>query len=83
MTSRFGSRRVGLCAYPAYWLRKEDSFANEAQAAITWSTGAGMQPGDVQVFCIDDNLDGAEDLAHDPGVGAVHSLWRADTQARP
>jgi hypothetical protein len=75
--------QVRLCAYPAYWLREEDSFANDAWSQITWSTGARIRAGDIQVFCIDDNLDGAEDFANDPRVGAVHSLWEEVTDARP
>jgi hypothetical protein len=83
MAPRFRSRQVRLFAYPAYWLRADESFANESLTSISWSTGAGIQPGDIQVFCIDDNLERAEDLAGDPKVSAVHSLWRADTEARP
>jgi hypothetical protein len=75
-------RQVRLCAYPAYWL-KEGDFANEALSEIEWSTGARIQPGDVQVFCIDDNLQDAEELANDPRVSAVHSLWEAVAKVDP
>lgn len=75
-------RQVRLCAFPAYWLQKEDSFANDAVSEITWSTGTGIRPGDIQVFCISDDLTDAEDLAGDPRVGAVHSLWEAATETQ-
>src|SRR5262249_4252772 len=73
--------QVRLCAYPAYWLKEYESFANKALRELVWSTGAGVRPGDVQIFCVDDNLDRAEELADDPQVGAVHSLWQATTRA--
>src|SRR5262249_34777251 len=41
---------------------ESDSFANGAVS----STGAGIPPGDLQVFCINDNLAEAEELANDP-----------------
>ncbi len=82
MPRRNGSQ-VRICGYPAYWLKSEESFANPALSEIIWSTGSGIQPADIQVFCINDNVEGTEELANDPRVGAVHSLWKATSEVRP
>lgn len=67
--------RIRICAYPAYWLEEDDSFARKTSLR-SWSTGNGAKPGDLQLFCISKTLKEASHLDGDPRVDAVHSLWR-------
>lgn len=67
--------RVRICAYRAERLEGEDGFEGE-KVLPGWSTGESAQPGDLQLFCISKDVRGAPELAGDPRVDAVHSLWR-------
>lgn len=72
---------VRISAFPAHWLIEAGSFYNSK--TIIWSTGQGIQPGDIQVFAVSATLGDASDLASDPRRDAVHSIWEAVTSPQP
>ncbi|TWT45029.1 hypothetical protein RAS1_14500 [Phycisphaerae bacterium RAS1] len=73
--TRRSHRHVRICAYAAHWLDREDSFETN-DFLDGWSTGERAQPGELQLFCTSKNIAGVPELADDPRVDAVHSLWR-------
>jgi hypothetical protein len=42
-----------------------------------WTSGEGVQAGDIQVFCISTDFKGAEELRDDRWRDAAHSIWKA------
>ncbi len=69
---------VRICAYPAYWLKEKDSFANSE--TTIWTASTRTKPGDIHVFAISTDLEDASELANDPRRDAVHSIWEAITK---
>lgn len=66
--------RIRLCAYWPKWLEELEAWPRLDE----WSTGTTTMPGDLQLFCITRDGDGAADYDDDdPRLDAVHSLWRA------
>jgi hypothetical protein len=64
---------VRITAFPAHWLLDKESYENSK--TIIWSTGKGMQPGDIQIFATSATLGDAPELADDPRRDSVLH-WR-------
>lgn len=73
-------RPVRLCAYPAYWLEKKDSF--EYKKTIRWSTGSATQKGDIQIFSVSTDTRKSNLRADDRRVDSIHSIWQATTNCQ-
>jgi hypothetical protein len=68
---------VRITAFPAHWLLDKESYEN--RKTIIWSTGKGIQLGDIQIFATSATLGEAPKLADDPRRDSVHSIWEALT----
>jgi hypothetical protein len=72
---------VRISAFPAHWLIEAGGF--DKRKTIIWSTGQGIQPGDIQVFATSATLGDAPKLVNDPRRDSVHSIWEAITSPQP